>query len=152
MCTTRYVIFFHGNLLRFFPHFSPPPSHLSTFFQRQIFPHSFHSLVYHIFPTLCFLISPPFFKNWFSHFFQLFCTLFPSYFFHIFFTAFPHFPHVILFSILSHAILFHTIFFTNFPQFSHVIVFHTYFIVFFSTFFPHLFHNILFHKFFHIIL
>ncbi len=130
-CTTRYVIFFHGNFSRFFPHwhfstlFTSFKSFIHAFFEATFFPHffpkvfrvnfshSFRSLVFHIFPTLCFLIFSPFFLQ---------------IFFHIFSRYFPHFSLATFSTFFSHY-FFHS-FFTLFPC---VIVFHTFPMLFFST-------------------
>ncbi len=173
--TTRYVIFFHGNLSRFFPRwhfprFSPPPSYLSTFFQCQFFstfcpkkiPRDFftffplfgfshfpHTLFPHFFP----IFSMNFFSHFFPDIFLTFPLLFFPHFSHtIFFTAFPHFSLVIFSTFFSH--YFSHSFSTLFPCY----FFHIFLTLFFSQlfhtfpmcyYFSHFSHAILFHIFFH---
>ncbi len=118
VCTTRYVIFLHGNLLSFFPH-----SHLSTLFTSfKSFIHVFSEPIFSkTFPREFFTFFPLFgFSHFphtlFPHFSPIFSTIF---FFHIFSRYFPHFSHAMFFTLFSHY-FFHS-FSTLFPC---VIVFH----------------------------
>ncbi len=148
--TTRYVIFFHGNLSRFFPrwHFSTLIHVFSTPIFFHIFSPNFSTWIFHILSTLWFFtFFSHFVSSFFPHFFyEFFFTFFSRYFphfslvifLHIFLTlCFPQLFHTVpmcyYFPHFSHAILFHTIFFTIFPQFSHVIVFHMFFTLFLTV-------------------
>ncbi len=143
--TTRYVIYFHGNLSRFFPHW-----HFSTLFTSSksfihvfstpvffhIFFQNFSTWIFHILSTLWFFtFSSHFVSSFFPHFFyEFFFTFFSRYF--------PHFSLVIFSTFFSHY-FFHS-FSTLFPC---VIIFHAFPMLFFSTYFSTLFFSQFFHNF-----
>ncbi len=136
--TTRYVIFFHGIFSRFFhldtfPSFSPPPSHLSSFFNANC-----SHILSKKFPREFFTFFPLFGFSHFPHtLFPHFSPIFSMNFFHIFSRYFPHFP------LLFFPKTFHTIFNTHFPHFSHVLLFSTLFLCYL---FPHISPHYFFHS------